>query len=114
MQGASSELVVDVEYGPIGQSAEGGGVFTRRYILRSLYGGGNNIAREWARKKIGLAARSEDAVLALGRRFGIVVKNTSLLVLSTLDQHLKHKVRDAVIYLCLMCLHNVEVTASDG
>jgi len=39
--------------------------------------------------------RHAEALLALGRRFGIVTPNSSLLVLETLEQHLEHDVEPA-------------------
>lgn len=55
------------------------------------------VPRFWAQQKVNdLSALPEpdrDALLALGRRYGIVTPGASLLVLDTLEQHIEHNVR---------------------
>jgi len=55
---------------------------------------GDIVSRFWAQKKIdGLAAlpiKNADELLKLGRDFNMVTPNTSLMVLETIDQYLRH------------------------
>ena len=54
------------------------------------------VPRFWAQQKVNDLApfpeRNKAALLALGRRYGLVTPGTSLLVLETLEQHLEHDV----------------------
>lgn len=75
------------------------------------------VPRMWAQKKIDLlelegGEEAKDELLRLGRKFNIATANTSLLVLTTLEQYLQHKIkpnRDAlpdgnVLFLYLQTL----------
>jgi len=79
----------------------GGRVTDRRTYRLSRRGASTRgvVTRLWAQAKADeLAASPErhaEALLDLGRRFGIVTPNTSLLVLETLSQHLEHDVEPA-------------------
>ena len=57
---------------------------------------GSLVPRAWAQRRIAELAveeqKNHDAILALGREFGVVTPNTSLLVLETLDQYLQYKI----------------------
>jgi Ca-activated chloride channel family protein len=68
-------------------------------LERPRSAGSGVVARRWARERIDeLAPRADlhgDALLELGRRFGLVTPNASLLVLETLEQHLEHDVPPA-------------------
>ena len=46
--------------------------------------------------------------LSLGRHFGIVVKNSSLAVLSTLEQHLEHRIRPAASRVALRAAYDAK------
>jgi hypothetical protein len=58
------------------------------------------VATAWAQGRAEalsiFADRNADALLALGRRFGLATANSSLLVLETLGQHLEHQVEPPV------------------
>jgi tetratricopeptide (TPR) repeat protein len=57
---------------------------------------GSLVPRAWAQRRIAELAveeqKNHDAILALGREFGVVTPNTSLLVLETLEQYLQYKI----------------------
>jgi hypothetical protein len=61
--------------------------------------GAGPVATAWAQGELEALAlfegKSQDALLALGRRFGLVTAGTSLLVLETLEQHLTYRVEPA-------------------
>ncbi len=55
------------------------------------------VKRSWAQKKINELdlrfEKNKEEITALGKHFSIVTKNTSLLVLDNLEDHVQHKVR---------------------
>ena len=65
-------------------------------VMNSTAPVGTMAARFWAQKKLEhLQAggdESKPAMLQLGREYGLVTPDTSLIVLETLDQYLKHRV----------------------
>jgi hypothetical protein len=81
---------------------DGAGIVERRAVRvrrtdAVLVGDGPGpIATAWAQGRVELLGlfpdRNADALLSVGRRFGLVTAGTSLLVLETLEQHLEHGV----------------------
>ncbi len=69
---------------------------TRIALEREQATPGRLVPRAWASteaNRLGLwPEENQEALLALGRRFGLVTAGSSLLVLETLEQHLEHRI----------------------
>jgi hypothetical protein len=75
--------------------AVSGATSEKAFVLKRTSGAGSGlIPRLWAQRKAEQLSifpeRHHDELIALGKAFGIVTPGTSLLVLETLDQYLRH------------------------
>ncbi len=74
-------------------------VKVRRADAARFDDGPGPVATAWAQARaeaLGLfPEKNADALLVLGRRFGLVTPGTSILVLETLEQHLEHRIEPA-------------------
>ncbi len=95
----AEEAELTLVFGAPGHVVEERVVKLSRALATATSAGETPIATAWAQAQaevLGLFAdRNADALLSLGRRFGLVTANTSLLVLETLAQHLEHGVEPA-------------------
>lgn len=98
-----------------------GGVATheRSYVVRQAGAGRTGLVpRAWAQRKVAdLAvspAQHRQDLLALGRKFGIVTPGTSLLVLETLGQHLRHGIEPAASRAELRAQYQQAVAAREA
>ena len=75
------------------------------------------IATAWAQGRAEALSifpdKNAEALLQLGRRFGLVTANTSLLVLETLQQHLEHEVEPAFSRASLREQYLAQITERD-
>lgn len=89
----SETATVTLRYGFAGEKP----IQEKRFSVRRAEATGSGIAcRFWAQRKVeslsALAQKHHEAMLALGRDFGIVTPDTSLMVLETLEQYVEHDI----------------------
>lgn len=92
--------------------------FERAYVLRQTDAGRTGLVpRAWAQRKLAELAvapdQSRPELVALGRKFGIVTPGTSLLVLETLEQHLRHGIEPAASRAELRARYRQAVSARE-
>ncbi len=97
----------------------GAATHERGYVLRQAGAGRTGLVpRAWAQRKVADLAVSPERhgqeLLALGRKFGIVTPGASLLVLETLDQHLRHGIEPAASRAELRAQYRQAVAGRDA
>ncbi len=97
----------------------GAATHERAYVLRQAGAGQTGLVpRAWAQRKVAELAVSPEQhrqeLLALGRKFGVVTPGASLLVLETLDQHLRHGIEPAASRAELRAQYRQAVAAREG
>lgn len=95
------EVELTLTFGTLTQVLEKRTVLVRQGSAVKAPAGGSQgpIATAWAQGEVEALAlfegKSQEALLALGRRFGLVTPSTSILVLETLEQHLTYRIEPA-------------------
>ena len=95
----ADEAELTLVYGGVAEVAERRTIKLKRAEALRAGQGAGPVATAWAQGRAEalsvFAERNGEELLGLGRRFGLVTANTSLLVLETLEQHLQHRVEPA-------------------